>query len=182
MRRFSSPHFQSEILQTYLHDVKKAFMAPAHANRVQVEPYGANPNDGTFLMSFYDFYEFFTHIFAAIDFPQSWHTAELAGEWTVRTPVVLPCSWGVSRWLMLCRASWHMTAHHDTTRVVEGPQAPPSPPPRHTIVAVLALNIRDTLTTFHLSRAAQGKGVGCVRLCLPDGPAPPRRPPPPWAL
>ncbi len=75
---------QSEILEQNLHAVKRAFKAPAHSNRVQVEPYGANPNDGTFLMSFYDFVEFYTHIFAAIDFPASWHTTELTGEWTVR--------------------------------------------------------------------------------------------------
>ena len=75
---------QSEELAEHLHDVIRAFKSPH--KRVQVEPYGVNPNDGTFLMSFYDFIEFFTHIFAAIDFPITWHTAEKAGSWEVRAP------------------------------------------------------------------------------------------------
>ena len=74
---------QSDELKEHKHEVVQAFKAPPPSTRVQVEPYGSNPNDGTFLMSFYDFVEFYTHIFAAVDFPTSWHTAEVSGEWTV---------------------------------------------------------------------------------------------------
>ena len=76
-------HAQSDELKEHKHEVVQAFKAPPPSTRVQVEPYGSNPNDGTFLMSFYDFVEFYTHIFAAVDFPTSWHTAEVTGEWTV---------------------------------------------------------------------------------------------------
>ncbi len=75
--------WQSDELATYKREVMQAFKAPPANSRVQVEPYGVNPNDGTFLMSFYDFVEFFTHIFAAIDFPTTWNTSEVAGAWEV---------------------------------------------------------------------------------------------------
>ena len=70
----------------YHEQLVRAFKQPHTDSKVQVEPYGDNPNDGTFLMSFYDFYEFYTHIFAIVDFPSSWTTAEVAGKWTVRVP------------------------------------------------------------------------------------------------
>jgi hypothetical protein len=84
-------HAQSDELRDMRAEVTHAFSAPAHSKRVQVEPYGVNPNDGTFLMSFYDFYEFFTHVFAVIDFPLSWHMAEKSGEWTVSCPAPAAC-------------------------------------------------------------------------------------------
>ncbi len=82
---------QSEEVVTHQAELRKAFSARAAIRHgfpvVDVEEFGANPNDGTFLMNFYDFREFYTHIFAVVDFPKSWCTNQLCGAWEVRLPV-----------------------------------------------------------------------------------------------
>ena len=37
--------------------------------------------DGTFLIGFHDWSEFYTHLFACLVFPSTWHTARITGEW-----------------------------------------------------------------------------------------------------
>ena len=43
--------------------------------------YGTDPNDGTFLMSIHDWMEFYTHLFACVAFPRTWHSDNVEGEW-----------------------------------------------------------------------------------------------------
>lgn len=78
---------QSEEVVTYSDELRRAFQARAAVRRgrtvVEVEPFGANPNDGTFLMNFYDFRIFYTNIFAVVDFSDRWHRATVTGTWDV---------------------------------------------------------------------------------------------------
>ncbi len=84
LSRLNQPVLQSEEVTTHRDELKKLFQARTNSSsRVEVEPFGANPNDGTFLMSFYDFRAVFTHIFSVVDFPSSWSNAEVTGSWTV---------------------------------------------------------------------------------------------------
>lgn len=128
--------------------LRKAFGAKEAKRRngavaVDVEPFGNNPNDGTFLMSFYDFREFFTHIFAVVDFPDEWSSAQATGTWKVRACSRKQCHFSflcvfdhiamrVMCTIVLCPGvcrgtiyppGWHHRGRDSLRRRLTGPQA-----------------------------------------------------------
>jgi hypothetical protein len=74
------------LVTQYRKELRKAFAAKAVVRKgrpvLDVEPFGANPNDGTFLMNFYDFCEFYTNIFAVVDV-STWKTQKYQCSWKV---------------------------------------------------------------------------------------------------
>ena len=71
---------KDEVMKKVLHQAFSE-VSVADGGRTEYDPYSMDASDGTFLISFHDWSQFYTHLFACLVFPASWHTARVSGAW-----------------------------------------------------------------------------------------------------